>query len=782
MTAAPETTTTGAPASTTTAAAGSPAFSSVTVEVDPDDGADHHSNSVQVSTAATLKLVWETTNATKTNIDPLGDMDASGSVDIKSEDATFTLIAFDDSGAQSPPYFLEIHTNSPEEVVSQHVDVLSGVSTTTTATPPTTTTEAPPTTTTAAPGTTTKAPGSTTTAPARAISALKVTYAGKDGEVELTSRPGSFNDASNDQEKKHTQQHFPAGGGQLTFSWTAAGFENAVIDVHIDQLSALPKGETKSSKDFFTGLTKDGSGTVDYDFQLPSGRVTLWIDVSIFDPKDLTKPVDTRCVIAFTDSGLPAIDKISIEAGTAGQLFCNWSVLRAPASNVWLSIADESGKPIGDPVQLRDVKANAATSGRTLLPDTSKFAGQKLSFTAAIFMVADGSGKANAAPFDIASEGLVIGTPTTVTFATAPPTTAAPAHTTTSPPLAGAASHVVTVRLGNKTTLKPLVVADGKLKTSKVSFTFELKHSVEDPSAGVPANPPPDPTSVEIAVLDPSGATIKTETFTSGEQLQLGTHTWEWDGYSDANLLDTQLLRRDGLSVQVTVKAPGVADSIGTLRLGNSADGLLFTDVKIDSGANTVGVTVRFSAMAKPIPVIGKQSTESEVEAVRAAVEAGIANYWSRKITIDSAEFTVTSKTATAVDDAISVIVIPEVPPARSCNIGMFLPSFTGDGVLFMVEPGGNTARDQETGAHEIGHAIVAIRQGKAFSAQHKGTSTIAGDLTSAAVPHPALGEIDLMRYYSDHTPADFATRERLIETDMKDLLEFTAVVFSASP
>ena len=113
MTAAPETTTTGAPASTTTAAAGSPAFSSVTVEVDPDDGADHHSNSVQVSTAATLKLVWETTNATKTNIDPLGDMDASGSVHIKSEDATFTLIAFDDSGAQSPPYFLEIHTNSP---------------------------------------------------------------------------------------------------------------------------------------------------------------------------------------------------------------------------------------------------------------------------------------------------------------------------------------------------------------------------------------------------------------------------------------------------------------------------------------------------------------------------------------------------------------------------------------------------------------------------------------------------------------------------------------------
>lgn len=946
-TAAPGGTTTSGPSSTTTAAGGggTPTISSVEVDLDPDDGAQHHDHSIEVASDVKLTLKWESTGATGMHIDGLGDYDASGSQEIPTQNASYSLIAKGDGGSESAPWPLEVHVHDPKDVVSPHVDlgsgvaavvsfeahdqndqtvtsakigdslklvvvvseatesakiadqdadlsdtgdghktgnvsvtiddatkntfeaqaikggsaadtkslqldVLSGTTTAapgatttaapggtttvapggtttaapggTTTAPPGTTTTAPPagtttapgatttaphatttalgTTTTKAPGTTTtKAPGTTTTAAGRSITAFKATFTGKDGDKELSSRPGSFKDPSNEQEKKHTLQHFPAGGTQLTFEWTVTGVENAVVDMRIDQLSALPKGETRSSSDFFTDLTRKGNGTVSYDWTLPPGRVTLWIDLVLLDPKDPSKPLDTRCIIAFTDSGLPAIDKLTLEGGAGGQLFCNWSVVRAPASNVWLAMTDGSGKAIGSPIQLRDVKANAATSGRTLVTgvDTTKFPGQTLTGTAAIFMVADGSGSKNAPPFNIASEGLVIGQPTVATFGAKGPvatTTHAPGGTTTSAP-GGTTTHApggtttrnptkngykIKLSLGNKTTLKPLIVADGKLKTSTVNFTYQLEHLLEDPAAGPPDDPPPDISSIEIKVLDPSGGTIKTDTFTSGDMLRLGVRTWEWDGYSDANVLDTQMLRRTGLKVQVTVKAPGISDAVDTLTLDNSKDGLKFTDVQIDTGANTIAVKVRFVAERKPLPLTGVQVLPSQVDDVVAAIQAGIPNFWGRTITIDSTNFAVSSSTSISADDSISVIVIPEVPPGRSCNLGMFLPSITGDAVLYMVEPISTAIRDQYTGAHEIGHAIVAIRQGKDVSATHKGTSTIAGDDTAAQEEMPASGEIDLMKYWKhERHDADYKARARLVETDMKDLLEFTVVVFS---
>ena len=144
-TAAPEESTTAASESTTTEAAGSttspsttttaaaasgdaPAVEEVTFAVDPDDGAAHNPNSVQISTDAKLTVTWSTQGAASVRIDPLpGPFDASGSTDLPSKDASYTIVAVADGGAESAPYALEVHTHDPSEVVSSHTDVTSGV-------------------------------------------------------------------------------------------------------------------------------------------------------------------------------------------------------------------------------------------------------------------------------------------------------------------------------------------------------------------------------------------------------------------------------------------------------------------------------------------------------------------------------------------------------------------------------------------------------------------------------------------------------------------------------
>jgi hypothetical protein len=99
---------------------------------------------------------------------------------------------------------------------------------------------------------------------------------------------------------------------------------------------------------------------------------------------------------------------------------------------------------------------------------------------------------------------------------------------------------------------------------------------------------------------------------------------------------------------------------------------------------------------------------------------------------------------------------------------------------------------DRYTSAHEIGHSIVALASSGTYSARHKGTSTITGNKTAATAPYPPTGEIDLMKYWTNDPawppPPDpqrwelrrkATLRLRLIEEDMKTLLDFTQVEFS---
>ena len=123
-TTAPSTTTT-APGTTTTAS-GAPAFTSVEVAIDPDDGSEQSAHSIPVPDGVKLTLNWETTGAIGVHIDPLGDFGASGSEELPTEDRVYTLVAVGDGGVTSVPWPLEIDVHESTECVSAHVDLGAG--------------------------------------------------------------------------------------------------------------------------------------------------------------------------------------------------------------------------------------------------------------------------------------------------------------------------------------------------------------------------------------------------------------------------------------------------------------------------------------------------------------------------------------------------------------------------------------------------------------------------------------------------------------------------------
>jgi peptidoglycan hydrolase-like protein with peptidoglycan-binding domain len=107
----------------------SPAFTDVSVSVEPDEGDagdDQHPHSLQVSRDAVLTLRWSTRNAAGVRIDPLGSFDANGTQQLATEDAELILVPLGDDGGEGSAFPLSVHIHDPKDVVSPHVDLHSG--------------------------------------------------------------------------------------------------------------------------------------------------------------------------------------------------------------------------------------------------------------------------------------------------------------------------------------------------------------------------------------------------------------------------------------------------------------------------------------------------------------------------------------------------------------------------------------------------------------------------------------------------------------------------------
>ncbi|AWH88782.1 hypothetical protein [Limnobaculum parvum] len=285
--------------------------------------------------------------------------------------------------------------------------------------------------------------------------------------------------------------------------------------------------------------------------------------------------------------------------------------------------------------------------------------------------------------------------------------------------------------------------------------------------------------------------------------LSSGCHIWYWDGYSDAGILDTRILKHPDLRLRLVAFCASARFTIEYPFQGK-AQHVHWVDVQVDRINRHVDVLMRLSfsdggsrGRAGDIPC-------PDYATLAAMACEGVAFYWSRSghraggighgIQTEQGRFSVA-----AIADRHAKPSMPDFKLisslserfGRSTSLKGFRKVFYNQGFYgkhITCQTSLNNFCElnfKMTAAHEIGH-IVLDRYGAGsfpdYSWSHKGTSTVLTQRAKRGVTMPLQGEIDLMKYADARvnciTPADRFLRSVAASEDVKGLIWLSAVVF----
>lgn len=343
---------------------------------------------------------------------------------------------------------------------------------------------------------------------------------------------------------------------------------------------------------------------------------------------------------------------------------------------------------------------------------------------------------------------------------------------------------------------------DGTTNQDYIKFELEVLENTVD--------------TISMEVTVGKGATLKTiysDTVPSNYYAP-GQYEVTWDGFSNAGILDTKLLKDPDLTLKLTAELCGVKKE-KTLQFNNKAEEKEWVDIVIDRNQKTIEVELRIEIGdggangVGELPPSGAQQLPSykaltpghprtqphtrihSFTALQNLALQGIDKYWSRQQlpTLSGYALSVKSQVATSKSmDSIKVIYNTNNGAMRSSNPGPEIP-FIPDQIVYNVGwlnfSNGwgyqtNTNADltfEVTAAHEIGHDILSAYGGKGYSYKHKGSSSLFQNPTPGS-KYPHSGEIDLMKYFDERNPPDFYSRVKASETDVKSLLWLSRVKF----
>lgn len=306
--------------------------------------------------------------------------------------------------------------------------------------------------------------------------------------------------------------------------------------------------------------------------------------------------------------------------------------------------------------------------------------------------------------------------------------------------------------------------------------------------------------SLSLEVFD--GATLLYSEADTSALLPEGEHRWQWDGYSMAGVLDTQVLKSPNLSIRLTAHK-GAQQQIAELRLDNSAEEIDWVDARIDRNTKSIKLTVRPSFSDGGVSGKDAKLTAKSFVQLKAMAKAGIERYWSR----DGSRAQAIGAPIQTAKGAYKVTVVADVdakPSAknfpliemldadfgRSTSFAMFKKIYHNQGFWSAANyPMGFADGDFEhTVAHEVGHLILnAYGDGglvPEYSWSHKRTSTVLTQSPLKNHPVPGNGEVDVMHYHSDYPSGpsgyqNFWDRSVASEQDVKGLLWLARVQFN---
>lgn len=283
--------------------------------------------------------------------------------------------------------------------------------------------------------------------------------------------------------------------------------------------------------------------------------------------------------------------------------------------------------------------------------------------------------------------------------------------------------------------------------------------------------------SLTLEVLD--GSTLLYAEPNTAALLPAGAHLWQWDGYNQAGVLDTKVLKSPNLKVRLTA-VKGGQQQIVELKLSNKAKEADWVDSKIDRNAGIVEVTLRPSFSDGGIDGKNPALTPLSYAELEALAKQGIEHYWSRDgsraqgiaapINTSRGIFSVKTKVVlNAEPHAATFRLISDLSEdgTRSTSFAMFKKISHNLGWWFSYRSHFHYYTDAEklrladldakedfknTAAHEFGHLILNEYGGgliPGYSWRHKATSSL---LQNAKDNNdlPKQGEVDVMHYFSD--------------------------------
>ena len=305
--------------------------------------------------------------------------------------------------------------------------------------------------------------------------------------------------------------------------------------------------------------------------------------------------------------------------------------------------------------------------------------------------------------------------------------------------------------------------------------------------------------SLTLEVFD--GETLVYTEADTSPMLPTGEHLWQWDGYSNASVLDTNVLKSSDLLIRLTA-IKGSEQQVSELKLANKAQEVEWVDVRVDRNAGEVDVTIRPSFSDGGITGSNSDITPLTYNDLETLAVKGIERYWSRDGSrpqgiggpIQTANGTYKISANVDVNVAPSAKNFPliedlSVDGGRSTSLGGFRKIFHNPSYWVTRRYPIAFADDDfmHTAAHEFGHlALNEYGDGGLiphYSWSHKGTSTILTQKRNDNNYIPKSGEIDVMHYFTDDpygagAYSDFWARSVISEQDVKGLLWLSRVKF----
>lgn len=288
-----------------------------------------------------------------------------------------------------------------------------------------------------------------------------------------------------------------------------------------------------------------------------------------------------------------------------------------------------------------------------------------------------------------------------------------------------------------------------------------------------------------------------------------GKHKWQWDGYSNAGVLDTRALKSNPTTIRLTATKADKILSISLLLRFKPAK-VQWVDVRVDRGPTAsilhrknAHVTVRPAFIDGGIDGTNSQLSPPDFSTLIQWAREGIELYWSRNasrggvvangISTRNAYYNVTITTdLDSSPTATSLKLITDLTKEgkRSTTFPMLERVYHNLGYAYDAFVTRRQMKTKNyyisyakskfilTSAHEFGHFILNAYRSINDSWSHKETSTIPFQIAHKNNPTPD-SEIDLMHYHSDSNNLDhFRTRDWIAasEQDVKGLISLAKI------